>query len=102
MNKHELLEKLIPYYESVIELVKDETDLDYVKATLDAKHVDAGICSTARLVFDENIYLEEWVNRNKTGFFSWECPPAFAHSVSDAISLLQVRVDIMKKELLIN
>jgi hypothetical protein len=92
MEKKELLEKLIAHYEKSIELVKGESEL----GTLQMKHVNWGVCRCAKKVFNQNIYHEEWVL--KYGSY-WDDYPIYATSIPEAISLLQVRVDIMRKEL---
>jgi hypothetical protein len=100
MEKKELLEKLIAHYEESIELVKGETDLEKVENELDLRQVDFGVCCCALLLFKVNPNDLEWVKKYLNGQSGYWCSrPASATSIPEAISLLQVRVDIMRKEL---
>jgi hypothetical protein len=99
MEKKELLEKLIAHYEESIELVKAEKRLNKAKKIISERNVSSGICWCAYKVFDTIVYDKKWVENYKTKFGYWVAEPCCTSSISDAIQLLQVRVDIMRKEL---
>ena len=99
MEKKELLEKLIAHYEESIELVKGETNFYYAKATLELRKVEYGICYCATKIFNISLYSQDWLDKYIKIARYWDKLPLAATSIPDAISRLQVRVDIMRKEL---
>ena len=92
MNKQELLPKLIEYYETAI---KEMPEGDYEKY-MSKLDIENGVCFCAKFVFNTVIYFEDWVKKHGV---EWAQRPCSSKSRTEAISLLQIRVDIMKKEL---
>lgn len=99
MEKKELLEKLIAHYEESIELVKGETDFYNAKSILELKKVDNGICYCATKIFNISLYSQDWLDKYIKIARYWAERPYDATSIPEVISLLKVRVDIMRKEL---
>lgn len=97
MTKQELLTKLIEYYETAIkEMPEKGCWIDF----LDLKHIQLGVCNCADEVFNIDIYGQQWKDNYYEGIsWNWAKVPSEAKDRTEAISLLQIRVDIMKKEL---
>lgn len=101
MNKQELLPKLIKYYETAIK----EMPEDGYKKYMSKLDIENGVCFCARRVFKSFFECTDWIDRNcnykncQGDLVFFAKIPYDAQSRTEAISLLQIRVDIMKKEL---
>ena len=108
MTKQEILTKLIPHYEKCIEELKG-MDKEEAMQYLFINHIDRGVCKAIYDLFGIGYYFEnmpDWIRRNiRDGSVFWVVSPNFEledNGVNACIKSLQTRVDIMKKELLIN
>ena len=103
MKKQELLKKLIAHYKKTIKLIKDETDLRKVMNILDKRSVDLGVCWCAIDKFKLSPSDLHWADKYGLAKHRnhWAQRPFRADNIPEAISLLQIRIDIMKKEILI-
>lgn len=97
MNKQEILQKLIDHYEWC---VANMPILDW-RSFIIKYHVELGICSCADLSFKIWIYHEDWVKKHTGSSKYIFLRPFDANSRYKAIELLQKRIDLMKKEILI-
>lgn len=114
MTKHEILNKLIPYYEECIEELKgfDGLNKTGIRTYLRSKYISEGICYAILSLFNISYIKKEerpnWISRNcRQDSVYWNKTPMqnvgfFTYDFKAAINALQIRVDIMKKELLIN
>lgn len=107
MTKQEILTKLIPYYEGCIEELKNMDDDGAVIDYLQEKHIDEGICVAIKNIcgIDYLPCTPKWIVRNWMPISKyWAQTPDIMlayHGLDACIKVLQIRVNIMKKELLI-
>ena len=94
MKKNDILTKLIEYYENCIK----EMPLEDWRNYLTEKCIRTGICHTANRVFNADMYGRTWVSDHITfDDCYWFKPTYHAETREEAIELLQLRVDKMKK-----
>jgi hypothetical protein len=105
MTKNDILVKLIPHYNHVIETINALDDIDKIKHILNSYHVMYGICTCTYHLFGKDITHYKWVTnqRKKQNFAYWFVTPQMylSHTADfkklDLIKTLQIRVDIMSK-----
>lgn len=107
MTKQEILNVLIPHYEKCIEELKG-MDREEAMRYLFRKRIYRGVCKAIYDLFGIRYYSEnmpDWIRRNiRNGSAFWAEPPDMMLNclgLKACIDMLQIRVDIMKKELLI-
>lgn len=106
MTKQEILNKLIPHYEKCIEELKnDEKEAMFY---LFINRINKGVCKAISDLFGIRYYshnMPDWIKRNyMKGRAWWAMTPSYElvnKGLDACIESLQIRVDIMKKELLI-
>lgn len=105
MTKKQIILCLLPIYKRTIQRLKTETSVDMAKHVLLLFSVSMGICASADAHLDENISNKKWILRHAHHlgedeyFYYWDKCPSEGETVEEIISLLQIRVDIMEKEL---
>lgn len=107
MTKQEILNVLIPHYEKCIEELKG-MDREEAWIYLIQKHINIGVCNTIYELFGIRYYshnMPDWIKRNCIeGSRFWANIPIDEledNSLEACIEALQIRLDIMKKEVLI-
>lgn len=115
MTKQEILTKLIPYYEECIDelrMMDEDSELNEFFTFLYQKRIDEGICHALdSLLGIDYITIPKakrphWIVRNcRPGSAYWADPADHMlhfFGLDACIEVLEIRVRIMKKELLIN
>lgn len=97
MRKQEILTKLIEHYKWCIENMPEEGWIKFLREN----NVQYGICYCATCKFKTEIYDEKWVLKNADTVERWFKIPLYSTRYTEAKELLQKRVDIMEKEILI-
>jgi hypothetical protein len=103
MTKKEAIEKMIPIYEDAIKFIgNDSLSLYEVKEYLRNKSLYFGICKLASDTFKEK-YLTSWTHKylgSNPKYPNYICaPPFFVETKEEIIESLQIRLNVLKKEL---
>lgn len=94
----ELANKLIDHYEKAISVVRTKKHIHSARRTVETLRVDSGLCYCAKHMFGVSLADCDFIKSllPKSGLFIAH-PAFYADSVSEMVSLLQYRVNILKQ-----
>lgn len=99
MKKKEIILCLLPIYKRAITHINELGDVKIAKHILAVFCIQFGVCNAIRCLLTEN-YNHNWIKRYyKDSSNIWERFPIEADTTDEMTKLLQIRVDIMEKEL---
>lgn len=94
----EIQSLLLWHYLFAVEAVKECKDFKDAQILAQELNVEIGVCYCAKRSFGFMIYDARWVTKNCNGIF-WASPVYAATSIPEIINRLQIRIDILQKEL---
>lgn len=103
MTKKQIILCLLPIYKNGIrhiqKLKSDEIDLAINILTLFG--LSYGVCHACDRLLREDVYTKKWIKRNSRykGSHLWARFPYGLETTEEMVASLQIRVDIMEKEL---
>ena len=92
----ELADKLIAHYELAVSEIDELPYMWQINDYLHDKKIINGICHCANHVFGENIYDDEWVNKQNNVFGMWYTRPVKFDNKHEIIYALKFRIDRLK------
>jgi hypothetical protein len=99
MTTLELQRALLAHYNLAKQRVQEAETFEDAKRIIFQMHVQRGICFCSRKVFDE-IIEGEWIERNvRFDAMYWGPLPYDATTKEEIIERLQLRIDILTKEI---
>jgi hypothetical protein len=100
MTTLELQRALLAHYNLAKQRVQEAEGFSDAKRITKEMFVLTGICCCAYLAFDTDVYSENWVNKDaKDGDRYWGETPSTATTKEQIIERLQLRIDILTKEI---
>ena len=107
MTKKKLIPKLISHYRLAIQDIKSIRNINKIETLLARRNLFYGTCNLSEVQYNKNIYHTKWVqkycttdSKGDTGESKfWGITPSNCRTKKDILAALQVRVDILKKEL---
>jgi hypothetical protein len=97
MTTLELQIALLAHYNKAMARVQEAETFEDAKQIVRRMRVRRGVCYCAWNVFDE--YLGDWVNRYANSDKHWGPKPDEATTKEEIIERLQLRIDILTKEI---
>lgn len=94
----ELKLSLLNHYLMVMEMVREEESLFEIYDILRDTFTGWGVCHCG-IGFGEHIYNALWVKNHSNNFNKWGAYPIGSITKSEVLSRLQIRVDILQKEI---
>jgi len=86
----QLLKQLVPYYESVLDKLKNSNFNEYYNI-VHRTGTNCGICNCALLVFNIDIYKEDWpdfVATDTPGWYKGDIIPLFEYRIAKMKELI--------------
>jgi hypothetical protein len=100
MTTLELQRALLAHYNLAKQRAGQAETFEDAKRIIKQMLVHKGLCYCAHEVFFEHVYDEEWVIGNAPfGKVYWRSLPSAANTKEEIIERLQLRIDILTKEI---
>lgn len=100
MTKKQIILCILPIYKRAIQYItSSKCNVKVGNHVLTVFSIPCGVCYACDKLLGEDVYAKKWIKRNIRGSYAWARFPSGIDTIEEMVASLQIRVDIMEREL---